>query len=188
MLDGKSCHIFVGQEYGVTFIGWSLNLQGSHGLSNTLRAAIAEGVAAHAERRVQVTPVDADSMVTPPAAEAEAGFLRRGLTVRSKAELVKVLAEWLDSSTASTVGDIGRYGGKAWVDLVVDGERVVLQADTKRTAISSFVAHASRRGAEQPWSVIANARGKINKVVYTTEPAPGWYCYLATPWREPGRF
>jgi hypothetical protein len=56
----------------------------------------------------------------------------------------------------------------------------VLNADTTRGAVQDYLADVRRRGAEVPWRVVANSRGRINKVRYTTaEPSPpGWYCYL----------
>lgn len=41
---------------------------------------------------------------------------------------------------------------------------------------------------KRPWEVIANQRGRFNKVVpgLGTDPIPGWYAYLTTPRSEGG--
>jgi hypothetical protein len=61
-------------------------------------------------------------------------------------------------------------------------KEVVLNADTKRTAVETFV-RDSRSGPERPWRVVANRRGRINTVLPgpDPEPLPGWYAYLIRP-------
>jgi hypothetical protein len=58
----------------------------------------------------------------------------------------------------------------------------VLNADTKRMAVETFV-RVNRPDPDQPWRVIANRRGSVNKVLpYPgSDPLPGWYAYLSPP-------
>ena len=110
------------------------------------------------------------------------GHVPRGLTVAGKSELVDLLTAWLAESRAPTIGDVGTFGGKAWIHVDLGAYRVDLNADTKRSAVETFV-RDSRRDPERPWPVIANRRGRINKVLFGPgkEPLPGWFAYLVPP-------
>lgn len=59
---------------------------------------------------------------------------------------------------------------------------MVLNADTKRAAVATFVRGATA-GPERPWRVMTNRAGRINKVLPYPEPdpLPGWYAYLTDP-------
>jgi hypothetical protein len=57
----------------------------------------------------------------------------RGLSVTGKAALADVLRSWLDRSAAPTLGDLGTFGGRAWLLIDLDAHRVALNADTKAT-------------------------------------------------------
>lgn len=83
-------------------------------------------------------------------------------------------------SQAPTLGDVGRFGGRAWLLIDLGGQGVVLNADT--TAVETFV-RESTAYPERPWRVIANRRGRLNKVLPgpSPEPLPGWYAYLIRP-------
>jgi hypothetical protein len=168
----------MGEAYGAVFIGWSANLQSGWGVSNNLKAAIANRV--HAETA-------ANAVAVPMPTQSAATFVPRGTVVGSKTELAAVLADWLANSRAKTIGDVGSYGGKAWLQLDIDGTKVVLNSDTKRDAVHDYIQHANKVGAEAPWAVVANRKGAVNKVTYTTEKdLRGWYCYVSTPWSSPG--
>ena len=57
---------------------------------------------------------------------------------------------------------------------------MVLNADTKRAAVADYLAAVAQHGPELAWPVVANARGRVNKVVYEGGPSPaGWYAYVA---------
>ena len=56
-----------------------------------------------------------------------------------KAALVDLLRGWLSMSRASTIGDVGSFGRRPWLFVDVDGQAVVLNADTKRAAVETFV-------------------------------------------------
>lgn len=99
-----------------------------------------------------------------------------------KRELAAVLKAWLHQSQAPTIGDVGTFGGRAWLHIEINGHHVVLNADTKRTAVETFV-RLNDTEPDQPWRVIANRRGRVNKVLpYPhSDPLPGWYAYLSPP-------
>lgn len=108
------------------------------------------------------------------------GALPQGVRVASKTELANLLDDWYRTSRAATIGDTQTYGGQPWVHLDLLNGHVVLNADTQRSAVGSYLDDVRQRGAEVPWRVVANARGRINKVLYTesSRRLPGWYCYL----------
>jgi hypothetical protein len=109
-------------------------------------------------------------------------YLPRGLRLVGKHELVAVLATWLAESQALTIGDTGSFGRTAWLHIDVSGHDVVLNADTKRSAVEAFV-RASAETPDRPWLVLASQRGRATKVLPgpTPEPLPGWYAYLRQP-------
>ena len=109
------------------------------------------------------------------------GYLPEGLRVAGKAALVDLLRGWLSLSRAPTIGD-GSFGRRPWLFVDVDGQAVVLNADTKRAAVETFV-RDNGPNPERPWRVIANCDGSINKVLPGPgrDPLPGWYAYLAHP-------
>ena len=119
-----------------------------------------------------------------PTSDSE-GHLPRGLHFADKLELRDALKRWLAESHAETVGDVGKFGGKAWLTVDIGEHEVVLNADTKRAAIEWFV-QASRSAPERSWRVIANRRGRFNKVLPDPHgsPLPGWYAYLTTELEE----
>ena len=126
-------------------------------------------------------------MAVSSAAIDMTGPLPRGLTLTSKADLVEVLRRWLAESHAETIGDIGRFGGKAWISVQLPGHEIVLNADCRRDAIERFV-RANASQPNTPWQVVANRRGRVNKVlpVAGSVECPGWYAYLMEPLNEEG--
>jgi hypothetical protein len=120
-----------------------------------------------------------------PTTSDAAGHLPDGLRLGGKQELRDVLRRWLSESNAETIGDVGRFGGRAWLTADINGIEVVLNADTKRAAIESFV-DAGASEPDRPWRVVANRRGRINKVLPDPQGSslPGWYAYLKQPLDE----
>lgn len=55
-----------------------------------------------------------------------------------------------------------------------------LNADTRRSAVSAFLDHVRLFEGAFELHVVANRRGRINKVVFDpAKPSPiGWYAYL----------
>jgi hypothetical protein len=117
-----------------------------------------------------------------PRRAESAGYLPRGLRIDGKRELLAVLARWLTESTAPTIGDVGSFGRTGWLRVDISGTEVVLNADTKRAAVSAYV-RASAADPDRPWLVVASRGGHATKVLPGpgAEPAPGWYAYLKRP-------
>ncbi|MEI8080722.1 MAG: hypothetical protein WCI74_02630 [Actinomycetes bacterium] len=88
----------------------------------------------------------------------------------------------------STIGDVGSFGGSPWLRVELGNVIVVLNADTKRSAVQAYLNHCSAAGPQSPWLVIENRRGRINKVLFDPVPGPdgrlvpgalvpGWFAY-----------
>lgn len=182
------CRLFAGEGRGINYAGWSTNLQTSFGVSNEFRQRL--------EREVKEL---ADELAPAPAGAAEApmsasgvetgseGFLPRGIKVNGKRGLADLLLCWHQPGHAKTIGDVGSYGGTAWITVDLGSHQAVLNADTKQAAVATYLEHVRRLGPELPWRVIANNRGTINKVVFSDDPAEaaGWYLYLRKPLKQP---
>ena len=181
-LGRGSCRLYRGTGCGIRWVGWSANLQSSWGISNKftqrLGAWLAESCAAASSFTAPAAPLRASA----PDAD---GHLPRGFRVHGKSELMEVLREWLSRSRAATIGDVGSFGGRAWLLIDLGGEEVALNADTKRSAIETVVSD-SATDPESPWRIVANNRGRFNKVLPGLDPLPGWYAYLKRPRSEEG--
>lgn len=165
-----SASVYVGDGAAPLFIGWSCNLQSQPGAMRHA-AAIADRVKALAAK-VRGQAVDAEW-------EAEMG-LARGTHARSGSELVVLLADWLVRSSDETIGDISRFAQAPWVSVETPLGLMVLNADTRRSAVAAFVEHAGRGGGPFELHVVSNRRGRVNKVVFDPDVSPptGWYAYL----------
>lgn len=156
-----SAKIVYGSSDGVRFAGWSCNLQSQAGalaLIPHINEALVRVLGEQEQR--------------------EMSYLDHGTVVESKEALYELLRGWLNQSDTATIGDVGTFGGKAWVYVELPNATVVLNADTKRQAVAEFV----RAHAEAPdglaWRVVANRSGKVNKVLYgDLGSATGWYAY-----------
>ncbi len=112
------------------------------------------------------------------------GHVVKGTRVTGKVELLELLKDWLDESDVPTIGKVGDFGGSPCIFISFDNNlTAVLNADTSRAAVGEYIAYARRRGANAPWSVKPNRRGRINKLTFRRNGAetPGWYCYLRQP-------
>lgn len=129
--------------------------------------------------------VELSARKTVDHSSAQAGpptVLSRGEVFTSTSDLVKALQRWAGTGDDATIGDVGSFGGKAWIAVDLAGERVVLNADTTRSAVVEFLDHVAANGAESTWRVVVGQRGSVNRVVYRTDiPLRGWYCYLLNP-------
>ncbi|MQA00930.1 MAG: hypothetical protein GEU80_16690 [Dehalococcoidia bacterium] len=164
----KSCALYSGWSGPTRVLGWSTNLQSSFGVTRAFRQRLAGWVkemGAMMSGNIDIEP---------------GGHIARGTTVRSKPELVHLLDRWLEQSDAPTVGDVGAFGGSACVRVELGEHTVVLNADTRRQAVEEYLRDARSRGAGASWVVVANRRGRLNKVNFRDDGAdtPGWYCYL----------
>lgn len=164
-----TCTLVRGTDAGITFLGWSTNLQSSFGVSKAFRAELAARVATH------LANVPAD------------GYLPSGLVLDAGHELFHALSTWVADSERGTIGDVADYGGRPHVRIRLRGLDVVLNADTTRSAVRDYLGLVDLHGPEMAWRVVANKRGRINKVlpVPADETLRGWYCYLVTPLDSP---
>lgn len=190
-LGHTSCTLHTGTAGGIRFLGWSANLQSSHGVTAQFRANLAAWIAASTSASPPEFPHPKGAGPMPGHDEHSPSGLHvpRGLTVHGKQELAVVLGDWLGRSPAATIGDIGSYGGKAWVWIDVGGRRARLHADTTRAAVRNYLDHVRVHGADADWHVVANNRGRINKILFAPPggDASGWYCYLTEDYAAPGR-
>ena len=172
--------LYAGTGNAVCWLGWSANLQSSWGISTAFKRHLATRIAEHAGRLLDEPtklpiPSDATAPRYPP----------QGVRLDGKSQLVAELRQWLMESSAPTIGDVGAFGGRGWLLVHIGGHEVVLNADTKRAAVQDVVrAHDTDPSA--PWRVVANRRGRINKVLpwSALDPLPGWYAYLTQPLQE----
>ena len=117
------------------------------------------------------------------------GFVPPVFKVDGVRELERVLSCWVNESDEPTVGPIGSRGGSAVIEVQMLEDRFVLNRDTKRQAVRTFLAAAARAGdaRDLPWCVTFNRDGKVDRVTYRLDRGrtPGWYAYLDQPQREP---
>jgi len=155
--------LFVGDGDGPTFLAWSCNLQSQPGAVHHLKA-LARFIGEH-------------SAATPIRVTTEIPLVEKGSGLGSIAELVDELSHWLDHSENDRLGGYVAYGGTPWLFVDTRLGRMRLNADTRRDSITSFVSAARRLGSLR-MRVIANRRGRVNKVVFDQCQEDGWYCYL----------
>jgi len=185
----STCRLLAGQGHGISYVGWSTNLQTSFGVSNEFKQLLAAEVKelVPAEALVPATPAQMEAPAKTPDVEIDDdGFLPRGVKVSSKREFASLLRRWHDESRAKTIGDVGSFGGTACITARLGDHDVVLNADTKRSAVAAYLDHVRRLGPDLPWRVVANSRGTLSKVVFSDDPA-GWYHYLRHPLAQPGQ-
>lgn len=136
------------------------------------------------------TPTQVEAPMRASDLEIDAdGFLPRGVKVSGKREFADLLRRWHDESRAKTIGDVGSYGGTACITVDLGGDDVVLNVDTKRSAVTTYLDHVRRLGPDLPWRVVANNRGTVNKIIFSDDPAEaaGWYHYLRRALAQPGQ-
>src|SRR4051812_36055370 len=95
--------------------------------------------------------------------------IQAGRECGSKAEFTELLRWWHETTQEKTVGDGGPFSGKAWIWVRAGGERCHLNADSNRDGIGRYLELARAHGPDLPWYVVANTRGRVNKIV--VEPA-----------------
>jgi hypothetical protein len=189
-VGNTTCRLFVGEGHGINYVGWSTNLQSSFGVSNGFKQQLAQEVRELTADLVATAPGPTGAAVTTSTLKIDSGgFLARGIKVNGKRELADLLLHWYQSTSAKTVGDVGGYGGTAWITVGLGSQEAVLNADTKRASVATYLEHVQRLGPNRPWRVIANNRGTVNKVTFSDEPADaaGWYLYLRKPLNQPGQ-
>lgn len=169
----RDFQLCTGTGSDLRWIGWTVNLQSTPGVDEAFCGDLADRLARLDKPAGRPSTAGADWAVD------KAGHLVSGVRVEGKAGLVAALDRWLRESNAGTIGDVERFGGRAWLHAHIGGRHVVVNADTKRAAIAAVVADRGAPGRR--WSVTANQRGKINRVLPSSDPVPGWYAYLREP-------
>ena len=101
------------------------------------------------------------------------------LKLSSLGELIDALAAWLDHSDDSQLANT-TYGGVGWLTVDTPLGTMTINADTRRDAIESLV-EAGRSDTGLRMNVIANQRGRINKVTFDNCSVHGWYAYIDPP-------
>lgn len=182
-LNRGSCRLYRGTGGGIRWVGWSTNLQSSWGVSAGFKQALGARLS---EVCAPLTEPALPARSVAPTIDPS-GHLARGLRLGSKRELVDVLRHWLSESATETLGDIATFGGRPWLAVEIDNHEVVINADSKRAAVERFV-QAGMLQPDRPWRVVANRRGRVNKVLPDAEAPslPGWYAYLVRPLDEEG--
>lgn len=166
--EGIGCKVYVGEGYGARFVGWSQNVQNPwRSMTPQLKALVVD--------RARELVGDA---LAVHVSDSESEWMPQGLRLEGEEQLLTALERWLASSRAETVGDVGAFGGKAWISCQLAGLEVVLNADTRRSAVRELL---SRDRAGATWRVVANRRGRINRIQVGEEPLPGLYCYTTSP-------
>jgi hypothetical protein len=176
---------------GLVFLGWNRPLAGA--LSSDGRQRLEHWVAQAVQEGASALPGGSAAVRTARrtggAMDLVNGFVPAGTEVDGARELERVLSLWIEASNAPTVGDVGSYGGSPVIIGRMGSDEFVLNRDTKRAAVRTFLVAAGRAGGAEHlrWHVTANARGVINRVSYRPddEPTPGWYAYLRETSSEP---
>jgi hypothetical protein len=184
--------VFVAIAGGVRFIGWNKPVAGAIASDGRrlLRNWIAEMLQ---ERMNEGVPSGEGSMPDnhiggSAKPELVDGFVPPDTIVDGPSELHQMLTYWIRSSTASTVGDVGAFGGSPVIVVRMARDEFVLNRDTKRAAVETFLSAAARAdgAANLRWHVTTNAKGRLNRVSYRDDdgPTPGWFAYLRRPSAE----
>ena len=168
---------------GVEVLGWNRPLAGA--LSSDGRLKLSSWLAnAMQTGRTEIDAMQLETQARQEATmfELENGYVPIGTVVRSASELERLLAHWLAESNRPTVGNVGSFGGSPVITVRLGADEFVLNRDTKRAAIHTFLAGARQAGGADhlPWRVTTNARGAVNRVTYRPDdaPTPGWYAYV----------
>ena len=155
---GRSARLRVGTGCSVRFVGWTLNVQSSHGVTAAAREELASwlGTVVAASRPV-VTVSGRPTNNVPGDLDTGLGVAETHLArtmIHTKAALAELLQQWFDTSTAATIGDVGRFAGRPLVRLVLgDGQVVTLNADTRRDAVRLYLNEVAAHGPDAPWQV-----------------------------------
>jgi len=189
-VGSMACSLYSGKGAGVQFVGWSTNLQSSFGVTRELKSQLERWLVAATVQKFDMeikSDTDTESQNTPTETggvlDADGHVVER-TALSGKAELFRLLKNWLETSRKATIGVVGKFGGRPCIFIGLDEDMTaVLNVDTKRSAVGQFVEDVKARGPDVPWSVIPNRRGRLNKLTFLAGGAevPGWYCYLRKP-------
>lgn len=171
-----TARLYVGDVGAPLFLGWSCNLQSQQGAMRHVDALTDFLKTRGKVAKMQATGTAEDERT-----------LARGTHARTTTELTTLLADWLAQCSEDTIGDVSRYPRAPWVSVETPLGLMDLNADTRRSAVEAFLVHARRGDGSFVLHVVANRRGRINKVVFDPDVTPpvGWYAYLRKEQPEP---
>ena len=146
-----SCSLYRGENGGVSFLGWSTNLQSSHGVTLDFRQELGRWL--ELARGVDVD--DQGACICMPVGEANID--PEGYVVRERLLRVRLLS-W--SCSKGGLETVLRKPLATWaimaegflIRIKLDEREAVLNADTKRTAVAEYLKDARNRGPEFSWS------------------------------------
>lgn len=108
----------------------------------------------------------------------------RGTHFTTQSEAVQALKRWFEETDEETIGDTS-FARAPWINFDSPTGVVDLNADTNRRGVQRML-QQTRTNRNEPWHVIENQRGKINKVVFNlNDTHEGWYAYLREPLSAP---
>lgn len=90
------------------------------------------------------------------------------------------LLNWYENTNEKTIGDIGNFGQQVFLWVEGNGFKFRLNADTKREGVEVYLNLLKENNNSLNWSIVANLKGKINKVAFGENKIkiPGFYLYL----------
>ena len=90
------------------------------------------------------------------------------------------LLNWYQNTNEKTVGDIGNFKQQAFLWVEENGAKFRLNADTKREGVEIYLNLLKENYGSLNWSIVANLKGKINKVAFGEDKIKirGFYLYL----------
>ena len=89
------------------------------------------------------------------------------------------LLNWYKNTNEKTIGDIGNFGQQAFLWVKSNGSKFRLNADTKREGVETYLNLLKENDNSLNWSIVANMKGKINKVAFGENKIKirGFYLY-----------
>ena len=187
-LDGPpTAQVSVGLSRDTRFVGWSCNLQSQHGaprhaprlaelLAEHVRTPRAAARPSGASRRQPANPrrtTGRPASGQPATDDVGGGPVPKGLHFTHKGELVSYLTTWLERSTHDTIGDVGAYGGSAWMTVDSEIGPIGINRDTTHEAVEALDrvgSHAGQlrlvrrrepEGPHQPGAVLRGADARL---------------------------
>jgi hypothetical protein len=99
------------------------------------------------------------------------GFVPAVVEVTGLGQLERLLASWLQTSDRPTVGAAGSRPGSPIIRVTSGSDKFDINRDTKRQAVREFLKAATLAGGavNLPWHVVANERGRLNRVSYRAD-------------------
>lgn len=181
-IGGGSCGLYAGEKAGVRWVGWSTTFRAAGGSALSSRRTSASGsprgVTRQPSPRRMSAPRCRRRSTSPVTCRAGSGWRANGSSSRCcEAGCPGPRRRRLGTSELSE----GARGSSCQLG----NHEAVLNADCKRAALQQFVTESESQLA-RPWRVVANRRGRINKVLPGPDasPLPGWYAYLTRPLDE----